>query len=532
MSRRKKYWLIGSAVFAAGVVAALYIAGSIVAKRFEPMLREQVIAYLQNRFHADVQLSRIHISPPKTPPIRLLLTRGRGAIVRVEAEGLAMRMKGALDLPPLFSIQKFSFQVDLGSLADERKTVDTVTIQGMQISIPPKGRHPQTSQSTGSAPNVLIRHVRVERALISILPKEREKSPLRFHIAHLRLDSVALGSAMKYDAALTIPKPPGEAHAGGAFGPWNAGEPGDTPLAGRYTFEHANLGVFNGIGGTLASSGDFTGSLSAIQVRGQATIPDFRLEMAGNPVPLFTQFEVLVDGTNGNTILRPVKAKLGSTAFTTTGAVIKHEQERRRAITLEVSMPEGHMRDLLRLASKDPPFLEGRIMLNTRIDIPPLDARVKQKLALEGRFRLREAKFLRARIQDQIDQLSRRGQGQPKNQEIDDVVSNMSGRFRLDDQVLSFSTLSFDAPGAQVQLAGDFDMRRDLLDFHGVLKLAAKVSQTMTGWKRWVLKPADPFFAKHGAGTYLHIKVVGSPDHPQFGLDRGGDDRGEAARRR
>ena len=83
-------------------------------------------------------------------------------------------------------------------------------------------------------------------------------------------------------------------------------------------------------------------------------------------------------------------------------------------------------------------------------------------------------------------------------------------------------------PGAAVQLAGDYDLDADRLDFHGALALRAKVSQTMTGWKRWVLRPVDPIFAKNGAGTFLHIKVEGSSQSPKFGLDRGGKKDAEA----
>jgi hypothetical protein len=49
----------------------------------------------------------------------------------------------------------------------------------------------------------------------------------------------------------------------------------------------------------------------------------------------------------------------------------------------------------------------------------------------------------------------------------------------------------------------------------------------MTGWKRWVLKPVDPFFTKNGAGTFLRIKVEGTADQPKFGLDRGKKDEAE-----
>jgi hypothetical protein len=57
--------------------------------------------------------------------------------------------------------------------------------------------------------------------------------------------------------------------------------------------------------------------------------------------------------------------------------------------------------------------------------------------------------------------------------------------------------------------------------------LKAKVSQTMTGWKRIALKPVDPFFAKNGAGTFLRISVHGSSRQPKFGLARNRKDADE-----
>jgi len=329
---------------------------------------------------------------------------------------------------------------------------------------------------------------------------------------------------MKYNAALSIPMPPGTLASTGDFGPWAGSDPGDTLLRGDYTFQNADLGVFKAIAGTLASTGSFQGTLDSVQARGQATVPNFRLKSVGNAVPLATKFEVLVDGTNGNTVLKPVQARLGHTSFTTTGAVIKHEHGPRRAINLHVTMPNGNMLDLLRLTTKGDPFMEGFINLKAAIDIPPLSSSVKEKLNLNGEFQLRDGRFLRSNIQEQIDQLSRRGQGQPKNWDIDNVFANMAGAFVLDNQVMTFRSLSFQVPGATVSVAGEYNMGADSVDFHGALRLDAKISQTMTGWKRWILKPVDPFFAKNGAGTFLRIKIDGSSHQPKFGLDHGHKD--------
>jgi len=365
-----------------------------------------------------------------------------------------------------------------------------VWIEGMQITIPPKGERPHLPVETGDQVHVIIKDVRIGDAQLVIPPRDSGKAPLKFQIQHLTLKSNGLEGPMNYEGALTIPKPPGLVQSRGTFGPWAASDPGETPLAGAYTFDKADLGVFNAIAGTLNSSGKFDGTLDSVHAKGEASVPDFRLKA------------------------------VGKTSFTTTGAVIRHEEQRRHAINLKVIMPDGDLRDLLRISTKKAPFMVGRITLNTNIGIPPFSGPVREKLVLDGRFEVRDARFMGASIQAQVDQLSRRGQGQPKNEEIEQVLSNMRGAFRLENEVMTFQSLSFGVPGADVDLEGVYDMDKDTLDFHGALKLDAKVSQTMSGWKRWALKPVDPFFAKNGAGTYLKIQVVGSSRQPKFGRDR------------
>ena len=517
MSKRKKLWLGGIALALLLGMAGAYIAASIIAKRFEPSMRAQAIQYLQDRFHAQVQLAALHINRPKMSMIQILLRHGRGAIVGVEGEGLAVRFGDDASRPPLFSISKVFFTVDLGVLFEPKKSVNFVSLDGMEINVPPKGE--RTEWKGGSSSNVIIQNVQIRNAVLVLLPKDSRRPPLRFHIATLHLQSVGANSAMHYDADLTIPKPPGTVKSNGHFGPWNASEPGDTPLEGDYAFDNADLGIFAAIAGTLSSKGTFDGSLDSVRARGTTYVPNFQLKMSGNALPLSTSFEALVDGTNGNTVLQPVRATLGHTSFTTTGAVIQHEEYSHRGISLKVDMPNGDMRDLLRLAMKGSPFMEGFINMKSSIDIPPLTGAVKNKLILDGTFDLHGAKFLKSTIQDQIDQLSRRGQGQPKNEEIDEVISRMQGSFHLENQVMTFRSLAFEVPGAAVSVAGTYNLAQDTLDFHGALKLRAKLSETMSGWKRWVLKPIDPFFAKNGAGTFLKIKIEGDSHHPKFGLD-------------
>jgi hypothetical protein len=533
MSRKRKTWLIGIGVVLAASAGAGYVTLVSMSRRFEPYIREQAVQYLQKRFDSDVEMAALRVRLPRVSPVKLVLRKGRGGIARVEGAGIVLRQRGRTDAPPLLRVQRFSFEVDLGTLFDEQKTVSRVALHGVEVNIPPPGQRPKmnagapspppdsTAQAEQARKATILKEVLLENSSLVILPRDPSKTPMRFELHRVKLESAGVGVAMKYDAELTNAKPPGRIHSRGSFGPWAAGEPGNTPLAGSYTFDKADLGVFAGIAGILHSTGSFEGTLDQISARGEASVPDFRLKSAGNRVPLFTRFEVLVDGTNGNTVLKPVSATLGSTRFTTSGGIIRHEEDTRRTIQLSVSMPDGQLGDLLRLAVKGAPFMKGRIEMNTKVAIPPLSGKVREKLILDGNFEVSDGTFLRSTIQDQIDNLSRRGQGKPGNNEIDEVVSNMAGNFRLEDEVLTFRSLSFGVPGAWVDLAGNYQLDNDLLDLRGSLRLKAKVSQTQAGWKRWALKPVDPIFSKNGAGTFVKIKVDGTSRKPHFGLDRG-----------
>ena len=531
------------ALFTVGAILAVggvevYIAGKNLVKHFESMIREQAITYLRERFDSEVEMSSLHVAIPALSPIKTFWNKGRGVLAQVEGKDLQLRHKGRTDIPPLFTLQSFRFEIDLGVLLESRRRVARVTLNGMQISIPPKGSRPRFGSSKKEAlaagdrkeakkdsGSVIVEEILVTNARLVILPKDTKKIPLTFDIYSLHLDSAGKDVAMKYDAVLTNPKPAGKIRSKGTFGPWAAEDPGDTPLSGDYVFEDADLSVFKGIAGLLQSTGHFEGTLSTINVKGEARVPDFRLTMSGNRVPLSTMFEVGVDGTNGNTTLKPVYATLGKTHFTVSGAVIKHLGDAQKAISLNAIMPKGRLEDLLRLAMKGTPMMEGEIFLKTKIEIPPLSSKVKEKLILDGDFKVLKGKMLRTTIQDKIDSLSRRAQGQPKNEEIDNVFAQMIGGFHLEDEAIAFRSLSFRVPGAAIYLAGDYKMNEDALDFHGNLRLEAKISQTMTGWKRWVAKPLDPFFAKNGSGTFLHIKIEGSSKSPRFGLDRGRKDK-------
>jgi hypothetical protein len=98
-------------------------------------------------------------------------------------------------------------------------------------------------------------------------------------------------------------------------------------------------------------------------------------------------------------------------------------------------------------------------------------------------------------------------------------VSKLRGRFVLQDAALRFSDLTFSVPGAAVQLAGMYHLEAETLDFAGHLLLDASLRDTTSGYKAVLATVAQPFFRRPGGGSKLPIRIAGTREKPQFGLD-------------
>jgi hypothetical protein len=97
----------------------------------------------------------------------------------------------------------------------------------------------------------------------------------------------------------------------------------------------------------------------------------------------------------------------------------------------------------------------------------------------------------------------------------------MRGEFSLNDGVARFRTLTFEVPGAAVDLTGDYGLRSEQLNFAGTLSMQATISEAAGtgGVKGALLKAVDPLFKKPGHGAVVPIKIHGTREKPEFGLD-------------
>ena len=141
------------------------------------------------------------------------------------------------------------------------------------------------------------------------------------------------------------------------------------------------------------------------------------------------------------------------------------------------------------------------------------------KLVLDGQFGLQQATWGNPGVREKLEGLSRRAQGQPDNDDAGSSISNLRGRFHFENAAITFSQLDFSVPGAAISLTGTYDIRSEELDFRGQMRMQARISGTVTGVKSFFLKAIDPFFAKEGIGAVIPIRITGSRNAPQFGLD-------------
>jgi hypothetical protein len=444
--------------------------------------------------------------------------------VRVRGEGLVIRHRGRTDVPPLIQVDAFSVDGGLVGLLSRPRRFRSVVLRGLEINIPPGGLGTGASSSEPPGPIAaspfVIGRLEATDAELRIIPKKAGKDPKVFLIHQLDMRDLGAAERMPFEAELTNPVPTGMIQTSGEFGPWVRGEPGETPLTGRYTFAKADLSTINGIGGTLDSTGEFAGRLNHIAVKGETTTPDFRLDISEAPVALTSRFQAVVDGTDGDTYLTDVLATFGKTSVQAQGSVTGTPGVKGRTVALDVTIAEGRIEDLLRLAVRaEQPLMVGDVALETDFLLPPGEGGVVDRLRLAGAFDV-SAQFTDREVQKKLTGMSERARGKDVSGRPHNLVSDLRGKFRLRGGVMSFSNLTFAVPGATVRLAGTYGLRSEALNFDGQLRMTATISEAAGGGlKSFLLKAVDPFFKKGNAGTVLPIKVRGTRQEPKFGLD-------------
>jgi len=531
-------WVVYVTATAAALAAAFAIVLAYVARNAEPILRRRVIANLEERFQSPVELDELHI----TVLGGLGVSGGGLRILNFDEKPGAQ----PAHQPAMLTVRSFAFHTAVRQLLEPTMRIDTVRVDGLRLDIPPRHeRAPllQDKKKRGPKWKMVVGTVVCRDVILTIETDKPGKDPLVFPIRELTLHDVGSGQPMPFEAQLVNPKPIGDIHSTGHFGPWRSDDPRETLVDGSYSFTHADLGPIKGISGILSSTGNYGGTLGRIDVTGTTDTPDFALDMSEHPVDLRTVFNATVDGTTGDTVLNSVHATLAHTVLEVKGSVIRvragaadegdeesvdqaahRQQSEGHMIQIAVESNQARVEDLLRLGIKtSPPLMDGALTLRAQLTIPPGHVSVSKKMRVEGTFTIRDATFSNPQWQQTVDKLSARASGNPDQARegagAARVESQMGGSFALADAVLNVPTMRFEMPGAEVDVAGKYSLDGDTFDFSGTARTDAKASEMLTGWKSLLAMPFDKLLEKDGAGVEVPITISGTRSAPKLGLD-------------
>jgi hypothetical protein len=421
---------------------------------------------------------------------------------------------GKPDTQPLITIERLTIRGSyLGILTQH---VPLIIAEGLHISIPPFGTgasfHTQASKIT-------IDEFVASGTVVEFGSRDPQKQGLRFDVHEATLRHVSAKSPMQYRLKVRNPEPPGEIETAGEFGPWRRGNPGKTPLSGEYTFEHADLNVYHGIGGTLSSQGKFGGVLKHIDISGSTDIADFEVRSGHHPVHLATEFSAYVDGTDGNTYLKHVDAHFSKTHVEAQGSIAKIPGRTGKTALIDLVVKQGRIEDVLGLFVKAPRApMSGPMGLKAKVEIPPGKERFLEKVKLQGTFGIDEGTFAKPDTQTNVNKLSAGARGENKD-DPETVLADLKGQVRMDHGVSTFTELSFGVPGASARLHGTYNVVDHGIDLHGQMEVDTQISKTATGIKALLLKVMDPFFKKRHRGEVVPVHIGGTFEHPQYGLD-------------
>lgn len=414
---------------------------------------------------------------------------------------------------PLITMQQLIVKGSYSGML--RHHLDRVTAVGMHVLIPPIG--------TGVTFHTVNTHMVIDEFIadgstLEIAEREKHPHPLLFTIHKAAVRQVAAGRPMQVKLQLHMPEPPAEVQASGEFGPWQTS--GETPISGEYTLRNADLGHYGAIGGMLASSGKFQGTLKRVNISGTADVPDFVVKSGGRTIHLTANFDAYEDARRGDTFLKRVDAHFGDTELIVNGSIAAVRGRPGKLTQLSLEAPQGRVQDVLGFFVTHRPPMSGTTAMRADVEIPPGTDPFLRRVKLRGSFGVGEGKFTKSVTQNDVDKLSAGARGEKKD-DAPNVLTDLSGNVSLDDGTATFTDLRFAVPGVKARLHGTYNIINYRIDLHGPMRVDKKIADTTSGFKSFLLKLIDPIFKKKRKGEVVPVHIGGTYEHPQFGLDLG-----------
>jgi hypothetical protein len=454
------------------------------------------------------------------------------------ANGLTLRRKTVLNLPPFGHAEKMVVQGRWRDLLLLHQRVMTVEVTGLHIVIPPIGSRankenfPPGSSSDFTGPDTAIEMFKFHNTVFEIM--KNDGSRLIFPICELDLAHFEKNQAVNYSVDMQNAIPSGRIEARGTFGPLNANQIGITPVSGNFTFTTVNLSDVGDISGTLGSKGQFRGPLSAIEAQADSLTPNFSVD-AGKPTPVAASIQCTVNGVNGDVAVHNIEAHIGKTTIHAIGTVqgSPEPDSSGKVTNFDIDVQAGRAEDVMRPFIQDDVPITGSVWLRSHAYLAPSGkgGGFLHRLHVDGTLNVPAERVSDRDTEKSLSDFSQRvARANPARKAPDsaggagkssaaDVLSAVKGPVQIRDGIASSQHLTFNIPGAQADLSGTFNFHNKEVHLVGNLRMDTDISHTATGFKSFLLKPLAPFFKKKKAGALVPIAVTGGPGHYQVSQD-------------
>lgn len=476
---------------------------------FWPFRYREVHPLLQQVFQSRVDVKRYHRTYFPHP----------GFV----AEDVTFYRHGDTSIPPLATVKKMTVAGQWLRLIFHPHTLYQIRLEGLHVQIPPpgtaaRGKDLDNGVISTSDSKLRIQTILADGTTLDFL-RHGGAPPLRFEFKALVIHNVQDKRPLEFAIRVNTQEPQGTVVATGKLGPFRTSSYGTTPLSGSYSLVDGDLNGLDGIWGHPEAGGRFGGIFSAMDVKGNAAIPDFRVG-SGHTVRMDAAYHVTVSGTNGDVEIENAIVQSGSSKITASGSVAG--SPKKVAVTIETK--NSQVSDLLKIVEQASPQVEGALSFRAAVDFGEGPGRFLEKLNLKGDISLDQMRLVKAETQQKVNAFSARVRKVPpedtnRNEDPPEVNLVARGETRFEHGVAYFPSISASIPGAQAHLHGTFNLLDTRIRLTGTVALEKGISHAVTGWKSVLLKPLSPLFKKKDAGAVVPIAVTGTAKNPKVGAD-------------
>lgn len=509
---KKKRWHLAAWLTAA--VIALATAGVVLMFVFWPYRYRKVHPLLEQEFQSRVHVQHYYRTYFPHP----------GFV----ANGVTFWRNGRENEPPLATVEHLHVVGTWSGLLFTPHTLYQIWVRGARVRIVlPGGKKPVQNSPTNAAAAA------TQTPATAAPPKKQEQSklrietivangatldllrpgkpPLHFVFETLQIHNVHAGDPLSFFTRARLPKLRAVVAANGTLGPLRPGHYAEAPLQGGFSVGGLDLKRVSPLEGTASASGHYSGRVNQIAVEGKVSIPNFRVGDA-HAERLDAGYSMTVRVPRGEVDIASAKVQMAGSTILANASIAGNP----KTVRVNFTTTDGNLQRLLEVVEQATPSVAGKVSIAAQAEFGIGRQPFLKRLRLQGKVAVQDVTFVQSATQKNMDAFSARVSRNHSKDPVP-VSASASAETTFRDGMAYFRDIRVQLPGAKAQLAGTFNLLNTRVNLTGKAALQRELSSDVTGWKRVLLAPLDPFFRHGKEGAVVPIAVTGTAQNPKIG---------------